>query len=274
MKICVVGDVMLDVFIEGPATRLSPEASWAPVINGTPRYRLGGAGFTAKTLTDLGADVTLITGVGNDIWGDSLLNLCSELTLYSGIADRTTVKLSVVATDAGRYVPLCRADIDATDVFFPNPVEDILDDADIIVISDYNKGVLEGLVVNFPHHVPIIADIKPQNIDLIPSGCLAITPNTKEAEQIAPSLEEILKISRAQNVIVTKGADGCVVYDGKKEVHLSSTVLNGNILTVSGAGDVFTSVLAFAYTLGHSIKDAATIAEQSSRNYVYKGVVE
>lgn len=266
----VVGDVMLDVFERGRATRLTPDAP-APVVTGVSETSSpGGAANVAANLAALGAEVTLLTAIGDDPPGADLLEKLEEIGIQTGEAfcipgRATVVKKRLVADDAtlarvdsGDKEPL-EADVEEE---LTERVTALAEDAEVIVISDYSGGTMSQSVADAlgaTRHGCVLLDSK-DPLRLRWQGLAAATPNHLEAQKAlglpveldpgrvdAGAIGETLRREiGARALAVTLAEEGVVVADGAGVMHVGGRrVANPD---VNGAGDTF--LAAFALALG------------------------
>ena len=146
MKILVIGDVMLDHYIFGKTTRISPEAPVPVVHFKQEKYKLGGAANVANNLIEMGAEVDLIgfTGKDNDAITLKQMLLSKKIGNYlqSKKNITTTKKTSVI----GNNNQIARIDYEKLTYEYVN-INKNLDKYDVVIISDYNKGVVNDLLV-------------------------------------------------------------------------------------------------------------------------------
>lgn len=274
LKALVVGDVMLDIFTTGVTTRESPEAP-VPIVTMREEVRmLGGAGNVATNVHALGAQVTLVGGVGKDEYSSQL-----EAVVPKGVQTHlvtrsvpTIIKHRVVnqhghivRIDQEVIQPLNKNECDAVMQY----IENVLEDTDVIIISDYAKGFITEKLVqeikSLAHakEIPIVVDTKPEHIGFF-SNCSLITPNTSEAKQMtaqqtpstqAKTLYEMIQAP----VLITCGAEGIYYYASTKEEGLIGACAK-NVRDVSGAGDTVTAAAALSLACGMPVKQIARIA--------------
>ena len=279
-RISVVGDVILDRYLFGHVTRISPEAP-VPVIEvHEERSALGGAANVAKNLSDLGARATLAAVTGNDEWGAAVkLAAHREKGLIARLrpsATRTTVKTRILAgvqqlarIDRESVEPIGRADEKALIAAAG------LARAEALILSDYNKGVfLGGLAPALiraarARKIPIIGDVKPANIAKM-AGATLLAPNEKETREAAKllglhdgSLDKLAVALRNKlrldALVVTRGADGMTIYPARgSALHIPAQARE--VYDVTGAGDTVTAMLALALAAGWSLPDACRLA--------------
>lgn len=294
-KILVVGDVMLDLYIRGEVERISPEAPVPILVEKTREYSLGGAGNVAANIAALGAKVTLLGVVGNDVEGKMIKKVCLERGIaprfVSGSKRPTTLKMRIVS---GHH-QLSRVDrehIDAITKAVEKKVSRVIDsvgDQDMIVVSDYAKGfVTESLVRAVKKRFggkKISANIKPmpvaqggtltfKGIDVrLFRGINAITMNANEGrfysgvdtstDKGAASAASLLAKKLNTSVVLTRGSHGLTAYDikAKKNVHIANRALH--VFDVTGAGDTVVSTLVLMLASGIPLFKAAEIANHA-----------
>jgi D-beta-D-heptose 7-phosphate kinase/D-beta-D-heptose 1-phosphate adenosyltransferase len=282
-EVLVLGDVMLDRFVYGTAERISAEAP-IPVVNvGQCTDMPGGAANVARNIADLGAKAILLGVVGEDAAaGDLRAQLQSSPTIRAHLitdASRpTTVKTRYVAdgqqvmrADRESRVPLS-ADVarQLRDAFSA-----AIDRADLVVLSDYAKGVLCDSVTSAAIETArrrgkiVIVDPKSKEFAKY-RGATIITPNRLELqracggecdthEQVVAGARHILDQQICEFMVVTRGKDGIsVVGTGGIAEHLPTAALQ--VFDVSGAGDTVVAALALGLVAGGKIIEAAALA--------------
>lgn len=286
-RILVVGDTMLDEWIWGAVTRISPEAP-VPVVAVTDHsFTLGGAGNVANNLRALGAAVLFGGTVGDDEFGRRVRDLLraegiDDAGVFS-LADRPTTRKTrvvahnqqVVRADWESTVPLRASDRAAVAEF----VAEHASKCDAVIFSDYGKGLLSREIVEAAFGCGLIlADPKPQNIDVF-AGITCVAPNVAEAAAvtgIAISDDAALEAAGTALVhrldcryaVVTHGEHGMALFgrDGKR---LSVPSVARTVYDVSGAGDTVIAVLTLALAAGAAIEQAVELA-----NFAAGAVVE
>jgi D-beta-D-heptose 7-phosphate kinase/D-beta-D-heptose 1-phosphate adenosyltransferase len=286
-RVLVVGDVMVDEWIWGSVSRISPEAPVPVVAVSDHSFTLGGAGNVANNLRALGAQVTFAGAVGADAFAHFVTDLLADEGIGSEglvtISDRPTTRKTRVVAHNQQVV---RADWEATS---PLDAADRLKltkivareaaSADAIVLSDYAKGLFSRELVEAALACPIVvADPKPQNLELF-AGVTCVAPNAQEAEQATgiairsdASLERagevLLRELGCRYVVITRGEHGMslVGRDGEK-LHIPSVART--VFDVSGAGDTVTAVLSLGLAAGAPIELALQLA-----NFAAGAVVE
>lgn len=296
LHILVVGDIMLDEHIWTDVQRISPEAPVQVAEVQRVTRTNGGAANVATNIRGLGAAVQIAGVVGNDDYARHLTRLLNDIRVdVSGVitdAGRpTTVKTRVIAR--GQHV--VRIDREVTTPITEKLEEQLrefvfkhLSDADALVLSDYNKGVLTPklcqYIINKAINLdkPVIVDPKGKDYRKY-GGVTLITPNEKEAE-VATNIEirddetleraaqKILQITRARWVLVTRGAKGVTLFSKGIKHHIPAIPVE--VYDVAGAGDTVVAMLGALLALGTPIETAASLANIAASCVIQKpGVV-
>ncbi len=285
-KVIVLGDVMIDTYIEGKVERMSPEAP-VPVVDFEKKTsRLGGAANVALNLKALGADPIICTVIGKDNHADLFMKLINEAQLKdAGIIpfdERiTTVKTRVIGNDE----QLIRIDHEKIEPISSSAefalLEKIKDfclkeGAEAIIFQDYNKGVLtEGLIektIQFANENGILTTVDPKkdnffcykNVSLFKPNLKELTEGTAVTVDMGKKstfLEavDVLKQKLAPaKTFITLSEHG-VFIDDNNENHFVPA-FDRNITDVSGAGDTVISVATLCLLVGMSAKELATVA--------------
>jgi rfaE bifunctional protein kinase chain/domain len=292
IKICVIGDIMLDHYINGSCDRISPEAPVQVVDVSAEVYSLGGAGNVLKNLRALGCEASIISICGND---DAATILRSELIntqpafyhLAKDATRRSTIKSRVIVS---RHQLLrldkedkhyCSNDI-AREII--NSFKTQIADIDVLIISDYCKGVLSPYLVNElltlcnQHSVITIVDSKHKDLSKY-KGATVIKPNKKEAAlasgiQIIDdnTLEQACKIiagiTACKTVVVTLSEDGIAIYNEQKLIKIPTKAIE--VFDVTGAGDTVIAALGFALANKMNINEACNFANHAAAVVVAK----
>jgi len=288
-KILVVGDIMLDEYILGTSTRISPEAP-VPVINKSGNVlSLGGSANVANNLKQLGVKTFLIGSVGNDQNGKSIADLLRSegFDLKNIIKDSrkpTTVKTRIMSN--GQQI--ARVDYEDTSEIqvniqnrLINRVSKILkiQKPDAVIISDYNKGLITKKVskeiIKLAVKFRAFISVDPKGEDFSKySGANLITPNKKEAEiitgislnnekNIKAGLKKLLLLSKTKSALITRGKDG-ISYLNTAKSSKSVPAQQVNVYDVTGAGDTFISVFTLSFIISNSWNDSAYLANLAS----------
>jgi len=282
-RVLVLGDVMLDRFVYGSVERISPEAP-IPVVRVERFSNMpGGAANVARNIADLGARAILLGVIGNDAAGEDLRN---QLTSYPTIRAHLITDASRPTTVKTRYVAdgqqVMRADRESR-----APLPEIIvrrlhevftqavDDTDLVVFSDYAKGVLTDAVTRTTIQVArgrgkrIIVDPKSQDFAKY-RGATVITPNQFELQQASgePCETHVQAVAAARRIldqaicevmVVTRGKDGMsVIGPGVAAERLPTAARQ--VFDVSGAGDTVVAALSLGLVAGGHVGEAAALA--------------
>ena len=291
LQIVVIGDIMLDHYIMGDATRISPEAPVPVVSVASDAYMPGGAANVCNNFAGLGIPTTLVGSYTDD----------PESKLLSEVLQQHKIKLSQIGKRDGattivktRVVvqrqQLCRIDREAKPLAYA--LDHILQDshflelitnADAILFSDYAKGVVNDTLLNavrthvasLPKQPLLVVDPKPKrHLDL--HGMSLMTPNRSEALQMAgfdnsPDAEfddeavakAIFKAYNPERLVVTLGSEGMLLGEHGKIIGRIATEAQ-EVFDVSGAGDTVIAVLTAALIAGESLQAAASLANKAA----------
>ena len=281
--VLVAGDCMLDAYVSGTATRISPEAPVPVVEVARRRFAVGGAANVAANARGMGAVVKLAGVTGVD---ESAAVLRAELkkmeigidALVEDDSRVTTTKTRVTAggQQIVRFDEESRLPLSARFASqFLRKCETVLDEADAIVISDYAKGVASESFCRWviehaaKRGIPVIIDPKSSDLSRY-RGARIVTPNLKETaaaagspiqtnEDLARAAEMLLEKIAPSALLVTRGGDGMSLFEpGKKEVHLPALV--HEVADVTGAGDTVVAALAVSLGAGFDLREAAEMA--------------
>jgi len=263
-RVLIIGDAMIDAYMWGEINRMSPEAPVPVVEVNKHENRLGGAGNVALNLKALGATPLLCSVIGNDDRGVLFEELMRESNLLSnGIlresGRKTTTKTRVISDDKHQL----RIDEEDTqpikvDSQFLNIIKGLINDIDVIILQDYNKGVLTSKVISgvislaISYDIPTIVDPKLENF-LSYKNCTIFKPNLIEIKNglkidfNADNLNEIRKATNklreelnADGILLTLSEKGICINSKEKFTH--KPAFKRNIIDVSGAGDTVISV--------------------------------
>jgi len=283
VRVAVVGDVMLDIYLVGSVHRISPEAP-VPVVRVAEESRaLGGAANVAANVARIGARCDLIGVVGHDGAGDRLVESLATLgedavrPRFVRTADRpTTTKTRVMA----RQQQIVRFDREH-DGDLPEHVaaevrahiETAAAEADILVLEDYDKGVLTPDVIRSAfdaaeaHGIPVVVDPKFRHA-LRYGGATVFKPNVLELCSALGTtarmhddewLESARSLFGCDHLLVTCGEEGMVLKSAGGPSFRVPAIAR-EVYDVSGAGDTVTAFVAVALATGASMIEAATLA--------------
>jgi D-glycero-beta-D-manno-heptose-7-phosphate kinase len=286
-RIAVLGDIIMDEFIWGDVSRISPEAP-VPVLDVERETRLlGGAANVVRNMGALGADAILCGIVGDDTMGAEIVSELKRMGLRSdGVAVEngrpTSIKTRVVA----RNQQIVRYDRESTAEIRAESVRSMLDfaaatfsDIDAVVISDYGKGLISGPLMkglkslkgkmSIDPHIIVTVDPKTGNFEHY-TGVDVITPNHHEAGQfcgfkivddvtLKKAGRKMLDALNCRSVLITQGKDGMTLFEREGEITHIPTVAK-KVFDVTGAGDTVISAISLGLAVGMDLKAAAYVA--------------
>jgi len=287
-RIVVLGDVMLDEFVWGDVTRISPEAPVPVVDIRRESVHLGGAANVLANLVALGADACVIGVVGKDPAGERIQAGVLEAS-PSQQRDHLVVDENRPTTTKTRIIAhsqlVVRADRElrllvngATENRIIDRLTEALKSAAALVVSDYDKGVVTPRILAeiLPlayKRVPVLIDPKIRNLAAYRPATL-VTPNHHEALRMA-NLEEdsdegleraarsIRKRLRCDAVLITRGDRGMLLLEGDGDPVFVKTAAR-EVYDVTGAGDTVIATLAAALASGASLVEAAALANHAA----------
>jgi len=287
--VLVVGDVMLDEFVRGDVSRISPEAP-VPIVDLRHRSTTaGGAGNAAANVVSLGGRATIVGLVGRDGVGGALRDALAERGIDTSAlvmsADRpTTHKLRVIAhaqqivrVDAETREPL-GGELEGMLV---DTATRVVDAADAVLLSDYAKGVVNDVVARAviqratARDLPVVVDPKGRRWEKY-AGATMITPNVLEIDDVSGIHTEnadaaiveagarVLATLGGTWLLVTRGPRGMTLLrDGSPPLHLPT--LARAVYDVTGAGDTVVGALVLALAARVPIEEALVLASHAAR---------
>jgi D-beta-D-heptose 7-phosphate kinase/D-beta-D-heptose 1-phosphate adenosyltransferase len=286
-RLLVIGDLMLDEYLWGEVDRISPEAPVQVVSVQNEDFALGGAGNVVNNVVALGGKVFAAGVIGTGRNGRFLLNMFNELGVDTeGIIKEsgraTTQKTRIIAANQHvlRIDRETKKDISALTLdHLARFVEEKIPDVDLVLISDYGKGLITSNLLTRviasakKHNKMTIVD--PKGLDFSKySGVSLLTPNKKEAALASgveindqPSLEraagKIFEKAGLGSLLITCGKDGMVLFEkNKAPYHVMAEARQ--VFDVSGAGDTVLAVLGLAIASGASTQDSVMIANTAA----------
>jgi D-beta-D-heptose 7-phosphate kinase/D-beta-D-heptose 1-phosphate adenosyltransferase len=292
LPVLVVGDVMLDRFIVGHVTRISPEAP-VPVVRFQSEYvRLGGAANVANNLASLGARPSLVGVVGADEAGARLRReLENAAVATDGLivdASRPTVEKVRIVTERNQQVARVDYEEDAdaygaADQQVGEAIAKHGDRARVLLVSDYLKGTvtrqaMQALSALKAKGVPLIVDPKIPHLDRY-AGATLVTPNHHEAEAAAHRRIRTDEDARQSGIDLRRRVqtDAVLITRGEQGMWLSSPEAEGSIPAiarevsdVTGAGDTVAATLALTLAAGGTLREAAILASHAASIVVGK----
>ncbi|MBE9582890.1 D-glycero-beta-D-manno-heptose-7-phosphate kinase [Mucilaginibacter sp. JRF] len=286
-NILVVGDLMVDHYITGSASRLSPEAP-VPIVNlKGESTTLGGAGNVVQNLIALGAGVMVCGIIGNDIYGEQLTKILHNdgVTTDALVVDKgrtTTVKTRVLA--GGHQ--LLRIDREITYHLPPElesevitRLEPLISEADIVILSDYSKGLfsydLTQKIIALANTLGKKVIIDPKGLDYSKyKGAFMIKPNRKELGEAArtekiSTLDDVKAAAKvifnqtdAEYLVVTLSEEGMMILS--ELAHKLLPVKATSVFDVTGAGDTVLATIAYFMASGFEIDEACELGNHAA----------
>lgn len=281
-KVLVLGDLMLDRYIWGDVSRISPEAPVPVVEIRSDSLLLGGAGNVAHNLEGLGASPLLAGVVGDDAEGRWIKSrpAAGGRGIFIDRQRPTIVKTRIVA----HHQQIARIDLERKGALREGLAASLARfvreaEYDGLLISDYNKGIVNpGLMAGVlatagERRAPVFVDPKVENFRLF-SPVTLIAPNHLEAEkvvghpcrtdaEVVRAGAEIMALISCRYLIIKRGEQGMTVFQkGKEPIHIPTVARE--VFDVTGAGDTVIAAAALALLAGGTIWQAATIANAAA----------
>jgi rfaE bifunctional protein kinase chain/domain len=284
--VLVVGDAMLDRFLVGRVTRISPEAPVPVVTFDHETERVGGAANVAHNVSALGGRATLVSVTGRDEAGARLATNCRGLglepVLIEATGRQTTTKVRIVTE---RNLQVARVDYESDTPIDGTVEEKVIDavrqhgqTASAIVVSDYLKGTITSdvmqavLEIATARTVPVLVDPKIPHLGLY-AGATVITPNHLEAEaathdrvrshgEAAVAARAFRARAKCTTLLMTRGDQGMWLSTDTEEGYLAASARE--VADVTGAGDTVIAVLALALGAGASATEGAHLANRAA----------
>ncbi|HLD88591.1 MAG TPA: D-glycero-beta-D-manno-heptose-7-phosphate kinase [Candidatus Nanoarchaeia archaeon] len=285
-RILVIGDVMLDKYIYGTVSRISPEAP-VPIIHASREsFAPGGAANVAKNISSFGGTVYLLGIVGADSSStvlDAILKKEKIRTVFVRDKSRPTiVKLRML----GHNQQLLRVDYENSELIHKDIEKEairkitlLIKKVDAVVVSDYAKGILtENLMrsiisISGKNNKPVVVDPKPVHKEIF-RHTTVITPNNKEASEMSGIPEKddksVFEIGKKlveeldSNIIITRGEKGMMLFEKNSSVITNIPTQAREVYDVTGAGDTVVAILTLSLCSGANLKEAASLANYAA----------
>jgi rfaE bifunctional protein kinase chain/domain len=284
VRVAVIGDAMLDVYLRGDVDRISPEAPVPVVRVRERRYALGGAANVVQNVRALGAACDLVAAVGDDPGGRQLRAMLAVI----GVGDRgigvvsrpTTTKTRILAksqqlvrVDEEEDADLTAAEVEA----LLSTISEVIEGADAVVIEDYNKGLVVPAVIDQAigrartRGIPIVVDPKYRNFFGY-GGATIFKPNRRELESALGAAVDLdhpealvgaFERLGADHLLLTLSERGMVLLSKGGAVKRVPTVAR-EVYDPVGAGDTVTAYVASILAAGGSAAEAAVIANYAA----------
>ena len=284
-KLLMLGDLMIDHYLWGSCDRISPEAPVQVVNIKSENLTLGGAGNVIKNLTTLGAQVDIISVIGECATSKELIELLKKIKLDTRYLitqqDRITSRKSRIISDQQQVV---RYDRESTDeisnksqITIIEIFKEIVGNYDVILLSDYGKGVLtfeltQSLIsIANKEDKKILVD--PKGLDFSKyKGAYLLTPNKKEAseatninikdnESLTLAIKKLKDQLELKVSLITLSEQGIAIFDDELRIH---PTFAKEVFDVTGAGDTVLASLGFALSCNNNIDEAVKFSNLAS----------
>jgi D-beta-D-heptose 7-phosphate kinase/D-beta-D-heptose 1-phosphate adenosyltransferase len=291
-NILVIGDMMVDHFIWGKVSRISPEAPVPVVEVGRESYLLGGSANVLNNIISLGGKVFVCGVIGDDEMGKWLLKVLKSMKVDTrGLVTEhgrpTTMKTRIVAHSQ----QMVRFDRESRHPIHPDSIDKVLkyihtikNNLAAVVVSDYNKGMISRRLLEGLHGITsgsgIVVCVDPKQSDFsLYQGCDVITPNHHEAQQalgiekinglqgkdarVRSAVKQLLDKFQLKALLITRGEEGMSLYEQRGQMtHIPAVARE--VFDVTGAGDTAIGVFALSLAAGASFREAAFLANQAA----------
>lgn len=283
----VIGDIMLDHFIWGKVTRISPEAPVPVVDIHSESIMLGGAANVLNNIISLGGKAGICGVIGHDEMGRRVVHDLREMGVNTeGLVveeDKpTTIKTRVIAhsQQVVRFDRESKGELNgASEKFILDYAREMKDSLSGMIISDYSKGVVTRKLVNGlvkiarERGIPVAVDPKVGHFDYY-KNVTVVTPNNLEASQaagfeitdeatLAAAGKKLLDRLKCDAVLITRGEQGMSLFErGSQPVHIPTVAKE--VYDVTGAGDTVIAVFTLAVAAGAGMREAAVIANHAA----------
>lgn len=286
-RVLIIGDLILDRYVSGDVTRISPEAPIPVLAARHDEIRLGGAGNVCANLRSMEAEVEMISVVGDDALGRRVVELLAEIGVET---ESITMDKARMTTEKTRLVSgvnqMLRVDWEETRAVADAELARILErvpsavaKADAIVLSDYGKGLLTreliAAVVTAARAkgVPVLVDPKGSDFTRY-RGATLVTPNRKEAEEalgrriaqladLPQAGDELIASAELDSIVITLGSEG-IYWRTKAGEDMRSPTEARKVFDVVGAGDTVIAQLALGLGAGLELAAAVELANHAA----------
>jgi D-beta-D-heptose 7-phosphate kinase / D-beta-D-heptose 1-phosphate adenosyltransferase len=275
-KIVVLGDAMLDRYWHGDTSRISPEAPVPVVKIEESEERVGGAANVAVNVSALGVSTTLISVIGQDEVGATLIHMLDEKGVKTDVIQSNTIKTTLKLRVLGRHQQLIRLDFEDKQswpaaTLLAN-LKKIIKKTDVLILSDYAKGVITEpqALIDFAKQSGVKVLVDPKNADLsVYRGATILTPNLGEFEATVGRCESgtdienkglaLLDQLALEALLVTRGSQGMTLLQ-KNHAPIHIPAQAREVFDITGAGDTVIAVLGAALAAGCSMLEASQLA--------------
>ncbi len=286
-KVMVIGDLILDQYIWGDVSRISPEAPVPVVLVDRESFMPGGAANVASSISALGGNPVICGLVGADFWGKMLETQLEEMRvdtcgIVSDSVRRTSLKTRIVA----RHQQVVRVDrevLGEIDVAarkkVVNSLKENIKDLKAVIIEDYGKGLItpplikEVVSICRKHGVIVTVDPKENHFSYY-RGVTCITPNQHEAgkavgitinnaDSLKAAGKKLLTKLDLEAVLITLGENGMCLFERNGRIRQIPTMAQ-EVFDVSGAGDTVIGTFTLALAAGAGFEEASVISNYAA----------
>ena len=285
-RILVVGDVMLDRYWFGEVNRISPEAPVPVVRVERKEARLGGAANVARNVVSLGIDTALLGVIGQDEAGQEVEAILADSGIQSFLKVDPTISTIVKLRVIGRQQQLIRVDFEEApnDEILQDKLtqfQQIVNDCDVLILSDYAKGSLVNIsaMIQAARALNKIILVDPKGSDFSRyAGATILTPNKSELrqvighwrneEELTQKAQQLRQELSLQALLLTRSEEGMSLYTESEVLHFPT--LAREVYDVSGAGDTVIACLAAMLAEGRVLPEAVELANRAGGIVVAK----
>lgn len=273
-KVAVFGDVMLDEYLYGTVSRISPEAP-VPVLRVEKKeYFLGGAANVTNNISSLGGKAHLFGLLGDDYKGRMIKGMLEEIGITHSLYDclKETIQKTRIIASNQQIVRVDSGETGPINLKIEKSIRSEISriSPSIIVVSDYAKGFITAELLSLLKRfagvsgIKLIIDPKPDHMNLY-SGAHLITPNMDEAIGMSGvrSIEEAgekLKLELSSHILITRGKEGMSLFEEGNDKILHFPTQAREVYDITGAGDTVAAALSLAISSGASLLDATILA--------------
>ena len=286
-RVLIVGDLILDRYVTGDVSRISPEAPIPILTVKNSEERLGGAGNVAANVVAMGAEVDVVGLVGDDGWGRAMRQLFEKegIDTTACVVDASRPTILKTRMMSGQHQMLRVDQEDARTAGGPaldallRVLPDRVKRAQAVVLSDYGKGVLAPAVIRCAilearkHGIPVLVDPKGDDYKRY-AGATLVTPNRKEAEQalgrklariedMPKAAKDLMAVAELDAAVITLGADG-IYHETKAGVSGHVPARARQVFDVTGAGDTVIAQMGFYLACGLPLGTAVELANHAA----------
>lgn len=282
MNIIVIGDVMIDVYIDGVVNRISPEAPVPVFLEKTRKAFPGGAANVARNIASLGGACCIVGGIGQDSYGVGLNGLLKDTSILHyllAMGDRPTTRKT-------RYIAqgqqIMRVDDETTaeinddaEAAVVGMVDQLMESCKVLVISDYGKGLLTRnvlrsvIIMAANKKIPIIVDPKSKDFSRY-SGATILKPNAEELsratgmpttnkEECLAAASVVMDFLPIKHMLITRADKGMLLI-GRGMEFLEVPATSRDVYDVTGAGDTALAALAVCLAEGKTLHRSVSMA--------------